>query len=311
MPRVRAPSLPRVSAPSLSLPKVSPVVVLFGLAIIGCLTTGILLGRTAGDGAEASEIKHSSFTIKLPENWGETRVGSSGGIKLSDPVAAAPYGEGGAGMVVGRVPDVLPLDHHFSAEVKAEGQRAKVRLGRLEAWRYAGLEPKPGLVATSYLTPTSAGALLVICHAPRRHARVRLTECEDIASTIALRGERPASLMQVERYGQRVGTVMASLSREREQGRAQLAEAVLADDQAATARGLERTYRDAAKSLEGVDAPAGTAPVNGLVSSLRTTATAYGKLAVAAGQADADGYRTARQAVMDGEAAVRRDAASA
>lgn len=306
LPRVRAPSLPRVRAPSLSFPKVSPVVVLFGLAVIGCFTTGILLGRTAGDGAEASEIKHSSFTIKLPENWGETRVVSSGGIKLSDPVAAAPFGESGAGMVVGRVPDVLALDRRFSSD----GERTKVRLGRLEAWRYAGLEPKQGLVATSYLTPTSAGALLVICHAPRRDARVRLTECEDIASSIVLRDERPASLTPVERYGRRVGAVMASLGREREDEREELAKAVLADDQASAARELERTYREAANSLEDVKAPAGTAPVSGLVNSLGTTATAYGKLAVAAGQADADGYRMAREAVIDGEAAVRRDAAT-
>jgi hypothetical protein len=308
LPRVRAPSLPHVRAPALSLPKVSPVVVLFGLAVIGCLTAGILLGRTAGDGAEASEIQHSSFTIKLPENWGETRVVSSGGIKLSDPVAAAPFGEGGAGLVVGRVPDVLALDRRFRAEVKGEGQRTKVRLGRLDAWRYAGLEPKPGLVATSYLTPTTGGALLVICHAPRRHARVRLTECEDIASSIALRGERPASLTPVERHAQTVGAVMASLRREREREREQLAKAALADDQAAAARELERTYGDAARSLEEVKAPAGTVPVSGLVNSLRTTATAYGKLADAAGQADADGYRMAREAVIEGEAAVRRDA---
>jgi hypothetical protein len=302
--------MPRVRAPSLSLPKVSPVVVLFGLAVIGCFTTGILLGRTAGDGAEASEIKHSSFTIKLPENWGETRVVSSGGIKLSDPVAAAPFGEGGAGMVVGRVPDVLSLDRRFSAQVEGEGLRTKMRLGRLKAWRYAGLEPRPGLVATSYLTPTSGGALLVICHAARRHARVRLSECEDIASSIALRHERPASLAPVERYGEKVGAVMASLRRERGRAREQLAKAVLADDQAAAARELEGTYRDAAKSLEGVEAPAGTKPVSGLVKSMRTTATAYGQLAQAAGQADADGYRMAREAVIDGEAAVRRDAAT-
>jgi hypothetical protein len=308
LPRVRAPSLPRVRAPALSLPNVSPAIVLFALAVIGCFTTGILLGRNAGDGAEASEIQHSSFTIELPENWGETRVVSNGGINLSDPVAAAPYGAGGAGMVVGHVPDVLPLDRRFSAEVKAEGERTKVRLGRLEAWRYAGLEPKPGLVATSYLTPTSSGALLIICHAPRRDARVRLTECADIASSIVLRDERPAPLAPVERYAQSVDGVMSSLRRERGQEREHLAKAVLADAQAAAARELERSYRDAAKSLEGVDAPAGTVPVDDLVNSLRTTASAYGKLAVAAGQADADGYRLAREAVIDGEAAVRRNA---
>ena len=99
------------------------------------------------------------------------------------------------------MPDIVTLDRRFLTESAAQGRRTEVRLGRLEAWRYAGLRAKRGLVATAYLAPTTGDPLLFICHAPRSDARARLAECEDIASTVALRGDRPASLAAVTRHG--------------------------------------------------------------------------------------------------------------
>jgi hypothetical protein len=280
-----------------------------GLAVVGLFLVGMLLGRSAKDEPQPALVERSSFAVQLPAGWGETKVARAGGIELSAAVAAAPRGEGGAGLVVARVPDIVTLDERFQGELAAHGRRAAVRLGRLEAWRYAGLRAKRGLVATAYLAPTTGDPVLFICHAPRSDARARLAECADIASTVALRGDRPASLAAVTRHEEQVVSVMASLRRERLRGRRRLAGVQLAADQAKAARYLERTYKEAAAQLARGEPPAGATDFDDLVGSLRLTASAYGELADAAADADTAGYRAASEAVLEGEEAVRRDAA--
>jgi hypothetical protein len=337
MPRVRAPALPRLRAPALAglratvmarlstptLPRlrapdlaglqgparIGAVAVPFGLAVAGLFLVGMLLGRSTGEDHQPLLVKRSSFAVELPARWGETRVARAGGLELTAPVAAAPLGEGGAGLVVARVPDIVTLDERFRAGLAAPGGRTEVRLGRLEAWRYAGLRAKGGRVATAYLAPTTGDPLLFICHARRSDPRARLAECEDIASTVALRGDRPASLAAVTRHQEQVVSVMAGLRRERLRGRRQLAGVELAADQAEAAMYLERTYKEAAAQLARGEPPAGTTDLDDLVGSLRLTASAYGELADAAADADKVGYRAASEAVLDGEEAVRRDAA--
>jgi hypothetical protein len=313
MRHVSAPTLPRLHVPNLArLPapaRIGAAAIPFGLAVVGFFLVGMLLGRSAGDEPQPALIERSSFAVELPAGWEETKVARAGGIKLSAPVAAAPRGERGAGLVVARVPDIVTLDRRFRAELGARGGRTEVRLGRLEAWRYADLKAKRGLVATAYLAPTTGDPLLFICHAKRSEARARLAECEDIASTVALRRERPASLAAVTRHQEQLVSVMASLRRERLRERRRLAGVELAADQARAARDLERTYKEAAARLARGEPPAGTTDLDELVRSLRLTANAYGELADAAADADRAGYRAASEAILEGEDAVRRHAA--
>ena len=272
--------------------------------MVACFLAGMLLSRSLATDAKSSRISSSMFAIDLPAGWGETELIRAGGIGLSSSVAAGPLGGGGAGLVVGRVSDIVTLDKRF----RAQGRRVEVRLGRLQAWRYDGLQPKAGVAATAYLAPTTGATLLVICHARRSEARTRLPECEKIAATIVLRGQRPASLARVSRHEERLALVMASLRRERLRGRQRLAEVELAADQARAARDLERSYREAAGRLEQPDTPTGTASLDDLVGSLRATAGAYAELADAAADADEAGYREAREAVVAAEKAVESDA---
>jgi hypothetical protein len=271
------------------------------------LLVGLLLGRAANDGAEASELEGPSFTIRLPAGWGESEMAGPPGIKLSAAVAAAPFGERGAGLVVGRVPDIVALDDRL----RSEGERSEIRLGRLEAWRYSGLRAGQGLRATAYLAPTTGAPLLAVCHAPRQTARVRLPQCERIASTIVLRDERPASLARVTRHQERLDMVIASLRRTHQAGRRQLAKVTLAADQARVAGELQRAYREAAERVARAEPPHGAAALDDLVESLRATATAYGRLADAAGEADKAAYRAASKAVLKGEEAVDRETTAA
>ena len=303
--RLRAPDLARLQEPARILATAIP----FGLAVVGFYLAGTLLGNDSGD-EQPAQIERASFAVELPAGWGETTVASAAGIKLSAPLAAAPRGEGGAGLVVARVPDIATLDRRFRAQLGAQGRRTEVQLGRLEAWRYVGLPAgKQGLVATAYLAPTTGDPVLFICYAPRSDARAPLAACEGSASTVALRGDRPASLAAVTRHTERVVSVMAGLRRERLRGRRQLARVELASDQAPAARDLERTYGDAAARLAQGEPPAGAAELDDLVGSLRLTASAYEELADAAAEADRARYRAASEAVREGEEAVRRHAA--
>ena len=165
------------------------------VALATCVIGGLLLAKLVdGDQDGGAQISSAALSVQLPDGWDTTKVEPEPSIALSAPVAAAPLGESGTGLVAGRVEDPAELDKRLSAE---STQRTEVTLGRLEAWRYSGLEPEQGLAAVAYLAPTSDGSVLVICHARRPVAPERLRECEAIASTIVLRGARPAALASV------------------------------------------------------------------------------------------------------------------
>jgi hypothetical protein len=300
-PQLRMPAVPGLRVPS--QPSVRAIGVLAALAT--CVIGGLLLARLVGDEEGGTQISSAALSVRLPEGWESTKVARESSIALSAPVAAAPLGESGTGLVAGRVENAAELDERLSAKAT---RRAEIRLGTLQAWRYSGLEPERGLAAVAYLAPTSDGSLLVICHARRPVAPARLKECERIASTIALRGARPAAPASVGAGARAVSEVMTELRSARQVRRRELAKARRAPDQARAARALAESYRDAADRLEGSpvieDAVAG-----GLVESLRAAASAYGELAAAAKDRDRTDYRAATRVIVRREAAVERGAA--
>ena len=313
LPAVPRPQIPRPRKPQLrmpaligprvrSQPSVRALGVVVGLA--ACVIGGLLLAKLVEEKDGATQLSSGALSVQLPDGWGGTMVDREPSIALSAPVAAAPLGESGTGLVAGRVEDADELDKRLSAE---STQRTEVSLGRLEAWRYSGLEPEPGLAAVAFLAPTSDGSLLVICHARRRVAPDRLRECEAIASTIALRGARPATLASVGEGTRAVTDVMDKLRAERRIGRRELAGARRAPDQARAARELEASYRDAADSIESSPAIEGEA--DSLMESLRAAAGAYADLAAAATHGDRSRYREASRLIGEREAAVERGAA--
>jgi Protein tyrosine and serine/threonine kinase len=308
-PRLRPPARPHLRLPlvrRLRVSRVSPIAVGIGAAIIACLLVGILLVRGVAKDADSTKIGSPAFTIELPAGWRETRVARTGGIELTASVAAAPADESGTGLVAGRVPDLLALDRRFRGD-----DTRKIQLGRLRAWRYTGLHPGRGLTATAYLAPTSGAPLLVICHARTPEARTRLRECEEIAATIALRGERPASLAKIDAHRERIASVMSNLRQQRVRLRRRLATVRLATGQARAARDLERAYRLAASRLQRAERPEATPPLDDLVGSLRDAAGAYGRLARAAEDVHKLRYRSAKGAVVAAERAVEDEAIAA
>lgn len=299
-PRLRIPAIPRPRMPS--VPSIRALGVAVALAV--CVIGGLLLAKLVGEEDGGTQISSSALSVQLPEGWDGTRVDREPSIALSAPVAAAPLGESGTGLVAGRVGDAAELDKRLNAEATG---RSEVTLGRLQAWRYSGLEPENGVEAVAYLAPTSDGSVLVICHARRPVAAQRLDQCEAIAGTIALRGARPAALASLGEGERALSGVIDKLRSERRSGRRELARAEHSPDQARAARELEASYRAAAERVESSPEIEGAA--SGLAESLRAAASAYGDLAAAAKNGDRSRYRAASRLVVEREAAVERGAA--
>jgi hypothetical protein len=313
VPSIPRPRLPRVRRPRLRMPAIpgprmrsEPSIRALGVAVAlaVCVIGGLLLARLVGEEDGGTQISSSALSVRLPEGWDGTRVDREPSIALSAPVAAAPFGESGTGLVAGRVADAAALDKRLNAEATG---RSDVTLGSLQAWRYSGLEPEMGVEAVAYLAPTSDGSVLVICHARRPVAAERLDQCEAIAGTIALRGARPAALASLGEGERALTGVMDKLRSERRSGRRELARAEHSPDQARAARALEASYRAAADSVESSPEIEGAA--GALAQSLRAAASAYGDLAAAAKDGDRSRFRAASRLVVEREAAVERGAA--
>ena len=313
LPQVKVPQVhvPRLGLPTLpkSPPLPRPAVLATMAALLACALAGLLLGRSGGEQAQASQIGSRALSVRLPAGWESTEVPRDQADGLSAAVAAAPLGEQGAGLVVGRVSDTVTLDRRFRGEMAPGSARTEIQLGRLQAWRYGKLALGPDLVATAYIAPTTGGPLLILCQAQPQQAPTRLPECERMAATIALRAGRPLPVSEIDSGDEQLVSAMTSLSRDRRAGRRRLARAKLAGGQAEVGRALQRAYVRSARRVEAILATDGPAPYEALAGSLSATADAYGELAAAATKSDRSRYRAAIEAVRKREEAVRQELA--
>jgi hypothetical protein len=278
-------------------------------AIVAAALSGIALGHAVEPkGKGPSSVTRSGLTVQLPPGW-EQATFDPGRLTFSSAIAAVPSGETKAGFVVGKLSSQATAERVLE-RVQREGDgRTQVRLGGLYAWRYAGLRPRPTLVGTGYVVPTSGGAVLLMCHASKDEARVRLTECGRAATTLVVRGDRPRQLSSVDRSRERLIRVTATLRSSRSEGRRRLEAADLAPGQVRAATSLKRAYQRAARSLDQVLALENGDSLGSLGAASRASGAAYGRLARAATRSSPSGYRKASHAVVREEAAVRRELA--
>jgi Protein kinase domain len=177
----------------------------FKLALfaVGALAACALAGTAIGSAMDAKKegpsfVARSGMRVQLPPGWKEASV-DGGSSAVPATLAAAPTEESKAGLVAGKLDSEAAAERIMQAH-QGDGQgRIPVRLGSLYAWRYAGLRPRPHLVGSGYVVPTTAGAVVFICHAARNEAPMRLDECERAATTLTIRGERPRPLSALSR----------------------------------------------------------------------------------------------------------------
>jgi hypothetical protein len=309
-PKRRAPSPARSAGAAsrrLRRPSLGGAYGVLAAALLLCAVAGAAIGRASGGGeAAAGQVESTALTFQLQPGWDQTEVtGDPEGV-LSDAVAAAPGGAHGAGLVAGRVTDASAVERLLGKP--AAGSPVATHLGHLEAWRYSGLRPRPGLRAEAYLAPTTAGPILVSCLAPADGAK-HLVQCRRMASTISLHGAQPVALADIQRHEKELAAVMSTLRRDRLAARKRLAGAELASAQVGAARDLERIYARAARNLGRTNSPVDGSRPDELVKTLKATAGSYEKLGSAAAHRNRDLYRGAIKAVRGNEAAVDRLAA--
>jgi Protein kinase domain len=161
-------------------------------AIVASVLSGIMLKRALEPEVGPSSITRSGLTVRLPPGWKEVSF-DAGRPAVSSAIAAAPPEDTKAGFVVGKLRSEAAAERMLEGAQRGDSGPTEVRLGKLDAWRYAGLRPRPQLAGTGYLLPTTGGAVVMVCHASREAARIRLAECDRAATTLVVRGEgRPS-----------------------------------------------------------------------------------------------------------------------
>jgi len=277
-------------------------------AIVASALSGIALSHALEPEGAPSSITRAGLTVQLPPGWERTDF-DPGRPALSSAIAAGPPGKTEAGFVVGKLSPQGAAERMLERVQSEGGERTQVRLGELYAWRYAGLRPRPHLAGRGYVLPITSGAVLMLCHASKREARVRLAECDRAATTLVVRGARPHRLSSVDRSRERLIRVFATLRSSRAEGLQRLAAAHLAPGQVGPATSLERGYQRAAFSVERLSRLENGGSLRGLSTTLRAAATAYGRLARAATTGSRLAYREAGRAVTRKEDALRRELA--
>jgi hypothetical protein len=212
-----------------------------------------------------------------------------------------------AGQIDGSGPTLLP--EKFVRRLPREPSRDDtVRLGRLQAYRYAGLAPEGAAErVTVYASPTSEGVAAVACVAAPRVIAEFGPECERVATTLELSGAKPLPLGPREAYAKAVGAAFERLDEEAGAAAKRLRAADTPSAQSGAAGDLADAYRAAARSVSG--APAGPyedAANSRLAASLRALTSAYARAAAAARDGDDRGYAAASRAVRRGAADLRR-----
>jgi Protein kinase domain len=277
-------------------------------AIVASALSGIALGRAFEPEEGPSSVSRSGLAVQLPPGWepaGTDHVLPT----LSPTIAAAPSGEAGAGLVAGKLSSLAAAERMLARMQRESDGRTQVGLGRLNAWQYAGLRPRPHVVGTGYLIPTTGGAVLAICHASANAARFPLAQCKGAATTLVIGGDQPRPLASADRSNERTIRVIATLRASRSRGRRRLEAAELGRGQARAATALQLSHNRAARALDRISTLESGHSLRQVSAATRNTAAAYGRLAHAALVSNLSAYREARHAVVREEEVLRRELA--
>jgi hypothetical protein len=273
-----------------------------GLAVIG-VGDGQPQGHQPQQPQKPLRVSAGPLSLQLPSGWKVSRPTSEGSVPLSFKVSGTPSRSGDATMLAGVTSDAVAAERFLDDSRVGGAVRTQTRLGRLQAWHYAGLSPGPGLRGSAYVAYTTGPALFILCQAPVAEARAGLRKCAQAASTVRLRGVRPvAPAVEARRRLVAVRAALRDLDQARLVGRQRLAEAVVLDEQRAAARALQVDYRAALRVVERSGVRGARAGV--LLAALREAGEAYGDLATAISEGDQVAYDAARAAVLDSEGIV-------
>ena len=294
-----------------------------GLVLVGALVllvvaavAGVAAGGSGSteqdDGAPElrSSASAGNLGLSFPDDWSRlSQPEPIPGLELSNEIALAPAG-GRRGRLAAGMTDAsgsallpAPLLRRLDGEPRGE----PVKLGKLQALRYEGLEPE-GLSErlTVFAAPTSAGVATIACVAPPRAAAAFFPDCERVAASVELTGAKPVALGPSAAYARALNAAFEPLAAAARSGGASLRAADTPAAQARAARALAGAYVDAASAV--ARAPAGPAEREAgsrVEEALRSASAGYVRLADAARSDNAGAYRAARATIRRSDARLR------
>jgi hypothetical protein len=268
------------------------------LALVGFFV-GHATGKSSSDNAGGTKLTAGKATVTYPGDWeASTAVPSIPGVPSANAKAVVPKGSTTAGLAFGPVaqnwPTFLPkgfLSHITQADVD---NRSVVRLGSLQAFRYANLHPTgfSGIV-TLYVVPQSSSPTTAIaCYATNGAIP---PNCESIAAGVKLAGAKSYQLTPPSEYVKTLNSSIAHVDAGRASGLKKLNSAKSGKAQSRAAKSIASAYDSAATSMQRSDVTAYIKPVNDpYVASLRSAGSAYTSLASAAAANNKSRYNAAR-----------------
>jgi hypothetical protein len=296
------------------------VAAIAGALAVAAAGAGFLAARSTGRdtptpaGGALQPAANAELALRFPSSWRQVEAAPAiPGLAFRAPIVLAPTaGPATERLVAGQVteaggPTLLPPS--FLERLGDPPPRDQaVRLGRVVAYRYAGLEPEGTLQRlTLYVAPTTGGVATVACVSGSRPSPGFLAECERVATTLQVRGAEPVELGPSQSYADALDRVMRRLNSRRATGRAQLRAARTADGQGRTAAGIARAYADAVRALKA--APAGPAVRDTharVVAAMTRTQRGYERIAASAGDGERGRYNAGVRAATQGEKALAR-----
>ncbi|MEA2266657.1 MAG: hypothetical protein QOE27_2240, partial [Solirubrobacteraceae bacterium] len=216
------------------------------LVALAAAAAGLLLGGSGSSGGGKAPFTNSAsvgpLELGFPAAWQRTQEAPQvPGLGLRNPlVLASPQPGTGrleAGTVAATGPTLLPPA--LLALLAARPAGEPVRIGALQALRYAGLSPRglPGGV-TLYVSPTSQGVLTLACRPGSAPGATFGADCARVAATARLVGARPYPLGASPVFARQLEAAFTRLSGARRTGQAHLRAAASAAAQAAADREL-------------------------------------------------------------------------
>ena len=282
------------------------------------VAAGLLLGKpddsTPAPSPSAPSLSSSAANdavgMSFPATWSRADRGPAiDGLDLARPVALS-AGARDAGVVAGRTaatgPTLLPAA--FVKQLPDRPAAERVRLGELQALRYANLRPGGSATAlTVFAVPTTRGVATVACHAPVAAAAAFRADCERVAASLKLSGAKPYGLGPQAPYARGVDRALTALAASRGRDRRALANARTQGGQSRLAGALARDHDRAATALGGLAvSPADARAHAALVAAVRRSRDGYARMARAARRHDARGFAAGESAVRDGDAGLRK-----
>jgi hypothetical protein len=308
-----APPRPAERAPSRRLALAGAAVLLVVAALAGIVLGGSGSSEEEPEVALASSVSAGGLDLSFPDDWSRRSAPAEiPGLSPSEAITLVPEGVRGALLVAGTTDasgsTLLPLA--FLDTLPEPPTAETVRLGELQAYRYAGLQPEGSAGSlTVYAAPTTNGVATIVCQAPAGDAGGEfLSECERVAASVQLTGGRALPLGPSEDYARALNSALADLDSARRAGSRRLRDAGTPDAQATAARRLAGAYERAAGRLSRAPAgPAERVSHQAIVTAVRGTGRAYERLGAAAARGDQDAYRRAGTAITQGEARLTRE----